>query len=90
MSYLGLQESGLPALVFDVLETWAGDWFSIERLGAFVEEHRPGRYPPATLERTVGRLAKAGTVEQRSLTRPAAAPIVEIRRTGREYLLQIA
>ena len=46
MSYLGLQESGLPALVVDVLETWDGDWFSIERLGAVVEEHRPGRYPP--------------------------------------------
>ena len=92
MSYLGLQESGLPALIVDVLETWAGDWFTVEGLGAVVDEHRADQYSSGTIERSVLRLAAAGKVERRITPRtwPPRHDVLEIRRTGREYLHQIA
>jgi hypothetical protein len=58
-------EEGMPELVIDILETFYGEWWTIERLRQEATRIRGEDISPKRMTAAVNRLVKAGRVEHR-------------------------
>lgn len=74
-----MNEGGIPALVHDILESHFGEWFTIDRIVAEIEKHRPDTNPD-TIRRAVERMKADGRIEHQLRHRvPARARAVPMR-----------
>ena len=58
----GQNDGSIPALIIDILETWFGEWFTIEQITLEVLRLRPD-VNPGTVNRMVWKLKAAGHIE---------------------------
>lgn len=71
---------GLPALVEDLLESYAGEWLSAERIIGEIDRLRPG-VDPVSVRRAIFRVAQAPriSVERRLTDQGRAVAELELR-----------
>jgi len=81
---IGAQEGSIPALIFDILETWCGDWLTIEQLTIETQRIRPDTNP-TTINRNVWRLARAGRIQYETQGRGPGS-FARFQVTDRAYL----